>query len=74
MGHLRITERGLKLEGNSEFLQPLYAKEIQSRSVSTMNTRHSLSHSHPRSTPITSVSVEQMDGLIMCGAQVLSLY
>ncbi|KAK3524445.1 hypothetical protein QTP70_029322 [Hemibagrus guttatus] len=32
MGHLRITERGLKLEGDSEFLQPLYAKEIQSRS------------------------------------------
>uniref|UniRef100_A0A8B9H6U9 Sarcoglycan, delta (dystrophin-associated glycoprotein) n=1 Tax=Astyanax mexicanus TaxID=7994 RepID=A0A8B9H6U9_ASTMX len=31
MGHLRITERGLKLEGDSEFLQPLYAKEIQSR-------------------------------------------
>ncbi|KAL2094792.1 hypothetical protein ACEWY4_009511 [Coilia grayii] len=31
MGHLRITERGLKLEGTSEFLQPLYAKEIQSR-------------------------------------------
>uniref|UniRef100_A0A3P8ZVI5 Sarcoglycan zeta n=1 Tax=Esox lucius TaxID=8010 RepID=A0A3P8ZVI5_ESOLU len=31
MGHLRITEKGLKLEGDSEFLQPLYAKEIQSR-------------------------------------------
>lgn len=34
MGNLRITERGLKLEGDSEFLQPLYAKEIQSRPVS----------------------------------------
>nr|XP_044633679.1 delta-sarcoglycan isoform X3 [Equus asinus] len=31
MGNLRITEEGLKLEGVSEFLQPLYAKEIQSR-------------------------------------------
>lgn len=31
MGNLRITERGLKLEGDSEFLKPLYAKEIQSR-------------------------------------------
>ncbi|XP_019509553.1 PREDICTED: delta-sarcoglycan isoform X3 [Hipposideros armiger] len=31
MGNLRITEKGLKLEGDSEFLQPLYAKEIQSR-------------------------------------------
>ncbi len=34
MGHMRITERGLKLEGDSEFLQPLYAKEIQSSPVS----------------------------------------
>ena len=34
MGNLRITEKGLKLEGDSEFLQPLYAKEIQSRPVS----------------------------------------
>ncbi|XP_039631621.1 delta-sarcoglycan [Polypterus senegalus] len=31
MGHLRITEKGLTLEGDSEFLKPLYAKEIQSR-------------------------------------------
>ncbi|XP_008426668.1 delta-sarcoglycan isoform X1 [Poecilia reticulata] len=30
MGNLRITEKGLKLEGDSEFLQPLYAKEIRS--------------------------------------------
>lgn len=35
MGNLRITDKGLKLEGDSEFLQPLYAKEIQSRPVST---------------------------------------
>ncbi|KAF3841168.1 hypothetical protein F7725_007030 [Dissostichus mawsoni] len=31
MGKLRITEKGLKLEGASEFLEPLYAKEIQSK-------------------------------------------
>ncbi|XP_061904852.1 delta-sarcoglycan isoform X1 [Entelurus aequoreus] len=31
MGSLRITEKGIKLEGDSEFLQPLYAKEIQSK-------------------------------------------
>ncbi|XP_068188207.1 delta-sarcoglycan [Antennarius striatus] len=31
MGALRITEKGLKLEGPSEFLRPLYAREIQSR-------------------------------------------
>ncbi|XP_076025124.1 delta-sarcoglycan [Genypterus blacodes] len=31
MGSLRITEKGLKLDGDSEFLQPLYAKEIQSK-------------------------------------------
>ncbi|XP_054831857.1 delta-sarcoglycan isoform X2 [Eublepharis macularius] len=30
MGNLRITEKGLKLEGDSEFLKPLYAKEIRS--------------------------------------------
>lgn len=34
MGSLRITEKGLKLEGDSEFLEPLYAKEIQSKPVS----------------------------------------
>nr|XP_023675340.1 delta-sarcoglycan-like [Paramormyrops kingsleyae] len=31
MGHLRITKTGLELNGDSEFLRPLYAKEIQSR-------------------------------------------
>ncbi|CAL8307738.1 unnamed protein product [Gadus morhua 'NCC'] len=31
MGNLRITEKGLKVEGPSEFLQPLYAKEIKSK-------------------------------------------
>ncbi|KAM4675152.1 delta-sarcoglycan isoform 1-T3 [Discoglossus pictus] len=31
MGNLRITERGVRLEGDSEFLKPLYAKEIRSR-------------------------------------------
>lgn len=42
MGNLRITEKGLKLEGDSEFLQPLYAKEIQSKPVS-----HSQKETHP---------------------------
>ncbi|KAJ8385419.1 hypothetical protein AAFF_G00189450 [Aldrovandia affinis] len=36
MGNLRITEKGLKLEGDSLFLQPLYAKEIQSRTGSPL--------------------------------------
>nr|XP_014342181.1 PREDICTED: delta-sarcoglycan [Latimeria chalumnae] len=36
MGHLRITEEGLKLEGDSEFLKPLYAKEIHSRADSPL--------------------------------------
>ncbi|XP_054442514.1 gamma-sarcoglycan [Pteronotus mesoamericanus] len=31
MGHLRVTEDGLYLDGESEFLFPLYAKEIRSR-------------------------------------------
>lgn len=34
MGHLRVTKDGLRLEGESEFLFPLYAKEIHSRVVS----------------------------------------
>lgn len=37
MGNLRITEKGLKLEGDSEFLKPLYAKEIRSRTVSYLD-------------------------------------
>ncbi|XP_078078264.1 gamma-sarcoglycan isoform X7 [Mustelus asterias] len=31
MGYLRVTENGIRLEGESEFLFPLYAKEIRSR-------------------------------------------
>ncbi|KAL2770112.1 gamma-sarcoglycan isoform 1 [Daubentonia madagascariensis] len=31
MGHLQVTKDGLRLEGESEFLFPLYAKEIHSR-------------------------------------------
>ncbi|XP_037382917.1 gamma-sarcoglycan isoform X2 [Talpa occidentalis] len=31
MGHLRVIKDGLRLEGESEFLFPLYAKEIRSR-------------------------------------------
>lgn len=37
MGNLRITEKGLKLEGDAEFLKPLYAKEIRSKEVSFQN-------------------------------------
>ncbi|XP_067899957.1 delta-sarcoglycan [Heterodontus francisci] len=36
MGHLRITDKGLRLEGSSEFLQPLYAKEIRSKADSSL--------------------------------------
>ncbi|XP_051870914.1 delta-sarcoglycan isoform X2 [Pristis pectinata] len=36
MGHLRITDKGLRLEGPSEFLQPLYAKEIRSKADSSL--------------------------------------
>ncbi|XP_017161706.1 zeta-sarcoglycan-like isoform X2 [Poecilia reticulata] len=31
MGNLRVTKEGIRLEGVSEFLLPLYVKEIQSR-------------------------------------------
>ncbi|XP_007940709.1 gamma-sarcoglycan [Orycteropus afer afer] len=36
MGHLHVTEDGLRLEGESEFLFPLYAKEIHSRLDSSL--------------------------------------
>lgn len=36
MGHLGVTENGLYLDGESEFLLPLYAKEIRSRADSSL--------------------------------------
>ncbi|KAM6178088.1 gamma-sarcoglycan [Rhynchocyon petersi] len=36
MGHLHVTQDGLRLEGESEFLFPLYAKEIHSRLDSSL--------------------------------------
>lgn len=36
MGHLRVIKDGLRLEGESEFLFPLYAKEICSRMDSSL--------------------------------------
>ncbi|XP_074186137.1 gamma-sarcoglycan isoform X1 [Rhinolophus sinicus] len=36
MGHLRVTNDGLRLEGESEFLFPLYVKEIRSRVDSSL--------------------------------------
>ncbi|KAG8592293.1 hypothetical protein GDO81_000452 [Engystomops pustulosus] len=36
MGNLRVTKKGIRLEGVSEFLLPLYVKEIQSRKDSAL--------------------------------------
>ncbi|XP_043926905.1 gamma-sarcoglycan [Protopterus annectens] len=36
MGHLLVTQNGLRLEGESEFLFPLYAKEVHSREDSSL--------------------------------------
>ncbi|CAI9178725.1 unnamed protein product [Rangifer tarandus platyrhynchus] len=36
MGHLHVTADGLRLEGESEFLFPLYVKEIRSREDSSL--------------------------------------
>ncbi|XP_048852459.1 zeta-sarcoglycan isoform X1 [Brienomyrus brachyistius] len=36
MGNLRVTKQGIRLEGVSEFLLPLYVKEIQSRKDSPL--------------------------------------
>lgn len=37
MGNLRVTKKGIRLEGISEFLLPLYVKEIHSRKVCGFN-------------------------------------
>lgn len=37
MGNLRVTKKGIRLEGISEFLLPLYVKEIHSRKVGAFN-------------------------------------
>lgn len=42
MGNLRVTKEGVRLEGVSEFLSPLYVKEIQSRRVSCISMTVSL--------------------------------
>lgn len=36
MGNLRVTKKGIRLEGISEFLLPLYVKEIHSRKVGSI--------------------------------------
>ncbi|KAM5179972.1 gamma-sarcoglycan isoform 1-T1 [Mantella aurantiaca] len=36
MGQLKVTSEGLRLEGESEFLYPLYAKEIRSRADNSL--------------------------------------
>ncbi|XP_011240441.1 zeta-sarcoglycan isoform X4 [Mus musculus] len=36
MGNLRVTKKGIRLEGISEFLLPLYVKEIHSRKDSPL--------------------------------------
>ncbi|TKS68929.1 Zeta-sarcoglycan [Collichthys lucidus] len=39
MGNLRVTKEGVRLEGVSEFLLPLYVKEIQSRRCQRFEVR-----------------------------------
>lgn len=41
MGNLRVTKKGIRLEGISEFLLPLYVKEIHSRKVCDMALAYS---------------------------------
>ncbi|KAF4071695.1 hypothetical protein AMELA_G00276150 [Ameiurus melas] len=44
MGNLRVTKEGVRLEGVSEFLLPLYVKEIQSRQHAPHFLPANLSH------------------------------
>ena len=50
MGKLRVTKEGVRLEGESEFLHPLYVREIRSRRVSPGNAflQHLLSRAQCR--------------------------
>jgi hypothetical protein len=34
MGKLKITNKGVLLQGNAEFIKPLYAESIETRKVS----------------------------------------
>ncbi|XP_036404745.1 delta-sarcoglycan-like [Megalops cyprinoides] len=61
MGHLRITQKGLELEGDSEFLKPLYAKEIQSRPGSPLFLQSS-----------RNVSINILDGRNMAVTQLVA--
>lgn len=35
MGKLKITNKGVLLQGNAEFIKPLYAESIETREVSS---------------------------------------
>ncbi|KAG9469024.1 hypothetical protein GDO78_021369 [Eleutherodactylus coqui] len=56
MGHLRVTSEGLRLEGESEFLYPLYAKEIRSRLDNSL---------HLQSSQNVTVNARNSEGQIM---------
>ncbi|XP_069058349.1 gamma-sarcoglycan isoform X1 [Pleurodeles waltl] len=64
MGHLRVTSEGLRLEGESEFLFPLYAKEIHSRTDSSL-----LLHSSHNVTVNARNPEGQVTGRLLVGPQ-----
>lgn len=66
MGHLRVTSEGLRLEGESEFLFPLYAKEIHSRTDSPL-----LLHSTNNVTVNARNPEGQVTGRLLVGPEVV---
>ncbi|XP_069495349.1 gamma-sarcoglycan [Ambystoma mexicanum] len=66
MGHLRVTSEGLRLEGDSEFLFPLYAKEIHSRMDSPL-----LLHSSQNVTVNARNSEGKVTGRLLVGQEMV---
>ncbi|XP_063285841.1 gamma-sarcoglycan isoform X2 [Pelobates fuscus] len=69
MGHLRVTSEGLRLEGESEFLYPLYAKEIHSRVDNSL-----LLHSSQNVTVNARNSDGHITGRLTVGPKVIETY
>ncbi|XP_064413926.1 gamma-sarcoglycan isoform X2 [Latimeria chalumnae] len=69
MGHLKVTKDGLRLEGESEFLFPLYAKEIHSREDSLL-----LLHSSQNVTVNARNSQGNVTGRLTVGPKTIEAY
>uniref|UniRef100_A0A4X1TYR6 Gamma-sarcoglycan n=1 Tax=Sus scrofa TaxID=9823 RepID=A0A4X1TYR6_PIG len=68
MGHLQVKQEGLRLEGDSEFLFPLYAKEIRSRVDSPLLLQS------PQNVTLSARTVEgEVTGRLTAGPQMVEI-